>query len=61
MTVPSLSRCHTGTDFGIYFNQVTPENDGKWGGVEMTQGTYSWSSLDNIYYAVVNSFFGIDG
>jgi endo-1,4-beta-xylanase len=45
------------TDFGNYFNQVTPENAGKWGSVEVSQGTYSWTALDNIYnYALANSF-----
>jgi endo-1,4-beta-xylanase len=45
-------------NFGEYFNQVTPENAGKWGSVEGgSQGVYSWSTLDNMYnYALSNSF-----
>jgi endo-1,4-beta-xylanase len=42
-------------NFNRYFNQVTPGNAGKWGMVEFTQGSYSWTTLDNIYdYAVQN-------
>jgi endo-1,4-beta-xylanase len=37
------------SDFGTYWNQITPENEGKWGSVEATQGTYNWTSLDAIY------------
>jgi endo-1,4-beta-xylanase len=32
-----------------YWNQVTPGNDGKWGMVEFSPGSYSWSHLDDIY------------
>jgi len=32
-----------------YWNQVTPGNEGKWGSVEITQGTYNWTNLDKIY------------
>ncbi len=35
--------------FSSYFNQVTPENDGKWGYVEGVEGSFSWTNLDNIY------------
>ena len=42
---------------GLYWNQVTPGNDGKWASVEGTQGQYNWTNLDNIYnYAVSKSF-----
>ncbi len=37
------------TDFPQYFNQVTPENAGKWGSVEGAQGSYNWAPLDVIY------------
>ncbi len=44
-------------DFTTYWNQVTPENAGKWGSVEGSQGNYSWTALDNIYdFAISNSF-----
>ena len=43
------------SDFMKYWNQVTPENAGKWGSVEGVQGGYSWTQLDNIYnYALTN-------
>jgi GH35 family endo-1,4-beta-xylanase len=29
-----------------YFNQVTPENAGKWGEVETSDGVYDWSKID---------------
>jgi endo-1,4-beta-xylanase len=29
-----------------YFNQVTPENAGKWGSVEATRDEYDWTALD---------------
>jgi endo-1,4-beta-xylanase len=29
-----------------YFNQVTPENAGKWGSVEATRDEYNWAPLD---------------
>lgn len=32
-----------------YWNQITPENEGKWGSVEGTRGQFNWSTLDNIY------------
>ena len=37
------------SDFATYWNQFTPENEGKWGSVEPTQGTFNWSSLDTEY------------
>ncbi|MFG2053837.1 endo-1,4-beta-xylanase [Micromonospora sp. NPDC048930] len=42
--------------FTTYWNQVTPENDGKWGVVEATRGTMNWANLDAIYdYAGTNN------
>jgi len=35
--------------FDKYWNQVTPENAGKWGNVEGKQGEYDWRALDVIY------------
>ncbi len=37
------------SDFVTYWNQFTPENEGKWGSVEATQGTYNWAPLDAEY------------
>jgi len=44
------------TGFATYWNQITPENEGKWGSVEPSQGTFNWSSLDQIHsYAQSNN------
>ncbi len=44
-------------DFSTSWNQVTPENAGKWGSVETSQGVYSWTELDDIYnYALAHGF-----
>ncbi len=40
--------------FAKYWNQITPENEGKWGSVQPSQGTFNWSALDKIY-AYANS------
>jgi endo-1,4-beta-xylanase len=46
------------SNFGNYFNQVTPENAGKWGSVEgSSHGVYSWSALDNIYSYALSNYF----
>jgi GH35 family endo-1,4-beta-xylanase len=40
-----------------YFNQVTPENAGKWSEVEITDGVYDWSKIEEAReYAKVNGF-----
>ncbi len=36
-------------NFTRYWNQVTPENAGKWGSVEGTRDVYNWSQLDAAY------------
>lgn len=36
-------------DFAIYWNQVTPENAGKWGSVEGTRGVMNWGFMDAAY------------
>jgi len=36
-------------NFSQFWNQVTPENAGKWGSVESTQNQMNWSQLDVIY------------
>jgi len=37
------------TNFQNYWNQVTPENGGKWGSVEGTRNVMNWSSMDASY------------
>lgn len=36
-------------DFGQHWNQVTPENAGKWGSAERERDVMSWTALDNAY------------
>ncbi len=41
--------------WGKYWNQVTPENAGKWGSCEPTRDNYDWADLDEMYnYAIAN-------
>jgi endo-1,4-beta-xylanase len=43
--------------FAKYWNQVTPENGGKWGSVEGSRGNYNWGQADAAYnYAKTNGF-----
>lgn len=35
--------------FSIYWDQVTPENSGKWGFVESTRDSMNWTTMDFIY------------
>ncbi len=37
------------SDFLQYWNQLTPENEGKWASVEGTRDVYNWSGLDRAY------------
>lgn len=41
----------TPADFTKYWNQVTPENGGKWASVEGTRDVMVWTELDNAYKA----------
>lgn len=44
-------------NFADYFNQVTPENGGKWASVEQTRDVMNWGDLDNAYnLAKANGF-----
>jgi endo-1,4-beta-xylanase len=44
-------------DFSNFWNQVTPENSGKWGSVEATRDVMKWSALDVAYnYAITKGF-----
>ena len=37
------------TSYDTYWNQVTPENSGKWGSVEGARGVMNWTDLDLAY------------
>lgn len=37
------------SDFAMYWDQVTPENEGKWGSVEATRGQMNWSGVDRVH------------
>lgn len=44
-------------NFAAYFNQVTPENAGKWGSVEGTRDVMNWTEMDAIRaFAKANGF-----
>ncbi len=44
-------------NFQAYWNQVTPENSGKWGSVEATRDVMNWTALDAAYaFAKANNF-----
>jgi len=36
-------------NFDLYWNQITPENSGKWGSVEYSRGYMNWTALDKAY------------
>ncbi|HMA93262.1 MAG TPA: endo-1,4-beta-xylanase, partial [Polyangiaceae bacterium] len=46
-----------GKKYSTYWNQITPENAGKWGSVQSSAGSsFNWSTLDSIYdYATKNN------
>jgi endo-1,4-beta-xylanase len=37
------------SNFINYWNQVTPENAGKWGSIQPSQNTFNWNGLDAIH------------
>lgn len=43
------------SDFSKYWNQVTPENSGKWGSVESTRDVMNWAGLDAAYTFAKNN------
>lgn len=44
-------------NFNTYWNQITPENAGKWGSVEGTRNVMNWTALDAAYnHAQANGF-----
>jgi endo-1,4-beta-xylanase len=44
-----------------YFNQVTPENAGKWGSVEATRDVMNWTQLDTAYNLAKNNLLKAPG
>ena len=45
------------SNFGTYWNQVTPENGTKWGSVEGTRNVMNWSAADAAYnWAQTNGY-----
>lgn len=46
---------HSANDFVDYWNQVTPENGGKWGSAEPTRDAMNWGSLDAAYEVAMDS------
>jgi endo-1,4-beta-xylanase len=45
----NIIRNYVPSHFDTYWNQVTPENSGKWGSVEGTRGVMNWTDLDKAY------------
>jgi endo-1,4-beta-xylanase len=37
------------SDFLMFWNQLTPENEGKWGSIEATKDQMNWAALDREY------------
>ena len=37
------------SDLATYWDQITPENAGKWGSVEATRDVMNWQALDDAY------------
>ena len=37
------------SDFSKYWDQITPENEGKWGSVEGTRNQMNWAGLDRVH------------
>ncbi|QJR81315.1 1,4-beta-xylanase [Alteromonas pelagimontana] len=44
-------------NFEAYWNQVTPENAGKWGSVEAVRDSYNWAELDEAYQLAKDNGF----
>jgi endo-1,4-beta-xylanase len=43
------------SNFNTYWNQITPENAGKWGSVEATRNSMNWSQMDLAYNHAKNN------
>jgi endo-1,4-beta-xylanase len=53
----NIYQSSTPLKFATYWNQVTPENSGKWGSVEQNRDRYSWNNLDQAYnFAISNGY-----
>jgi GH35 family endo-1,4-beta-xylanase len=48
-------------NFNAYFNQVTPENGGKWGSVEGVRDVMNWNELDAAYNLAKNNVLKAPG
>lgn len=46
-----------GAYFDNYWNQITPENSGKWGNVETGRDIYTWNGLDAAYFYALDREF----
>jgi GH35 family endo-1,4-beta-xylanase len=53
----SVSSPSQNLNFTAYYNQVTPENGGKWGSVEPTRDAMQWGELDTAYNLAKNNGF----
>ena len=54
--VGNIIRDEIPSNFDTYWNQITPENSGKWGSIEETRDVMNWSLLDLAYdYAQNNN------
>jgi endo-1,4-beta-xylanase len=45
----NIIRSNVNANFSTYWNQVTPENGGKWGTVEATRNVMNWTELQKAY------------
>lgn len=43
------TRSQVRSDFAMFWDQITPENEGKWGSVEATRNQMNWAALDRIH------------
>lgn len=58
--VGNISSANGMTDVGNlkyadYWNQVSPQNEGKWGSVSNSKGQYNWNALDTLYKYAENN------
>jgi endo-1,4-beta-xylanase len=51
----TASRVTIPSNFKEYWNQITPENSGKWGVVERSRDSMSWNRLDSSYLYAKNN------
>lgn len=55
----NVANSYIPSSFTTYWNQITPENAGKWGYVETTRDSMDWNMLDNIYTFASNNRFPV--